>query len=58
MGSSPVFISGEGTLLNIREGEVYEKMRNRYIAFEMDEKSVLVTLKAKVIKTMKLKNGK
>jgi hypothetical protein len=44
--------------MNIKpEGKVYEKLKNRYIALEMEEQPVLVTLKGKVIESLKLRNG-
>lgn len=58
-GNSKLFISCDGVVMNIKpEGEVYEKRKNRYIAIEMEEHTVLVTLKVKVVESLKLKRNK
>ncbi len=57
-GNFPIFITCEGVVMNLRqEEEVYKKIKNRYIAFEMDEQPVLLTFKGKVLESMKLEDG-
>jgi len=41
-----------------QEGRAFQKMKDQYLAENMGGQPVLVTIKAKVIKAEKLKNGK
>jgi len=57
--TTSMVISCEGVVMTImQEGRAFQKMKDQYLAENMSGQPVLVTIKAKVIKAEKLKNGK